>query len=116
MMPDTNDGRTHWDGCWRDPEHWKCAVAEIERLRSQRVTLSSTIEVLSLSVRTRNALDRGRFSTIGDIVNVDLMSLCSVRGFGVYGLRGVVQELRRHGFRLRDTPPAINPAAPESPQ
>jgi hypothetical protein len=27
------DGRTHWEGCWR--EHRDCAVAEVERLRSR---------------------------------------------------------------------------------
>lgn len=25
-----SDGRTHWEGCWRD--HHDCAVAEVERL------------------------------------------------------------------------------------
>lgn len=35
MMPDTNDGRTHWDGCWRDPGHWECAVARVEFERDQ---------------------------------------------------------------------------------
>lgn len=25
--------RTHWEGCWRDPAHHGCAVAEVERLR-----------------------------------------------------------------------------------
>lgn len=28
-----NDGRTHYEGCWR--AHHDCAVAEVERLRSQ---------------------------------------------------------------------------------
>lgn len=26
------DGRTHWEGCWR--EHRDCAVAEVEELRA----------------------------------------------------------------------------------
>lgn len=29
-----SDGRTHWEGCWRD--HHDCAVAEVERLRADR--------------------------------------------------------------------------------
>lgn len=27
----TNEGRTHWEGCWREPSHHACAVALIER-------------------------------------------------------------------------------------
>lgn len=28
-----SEGRTHWEGCWRDRTHHACAVAEIERLQ-----------------------------------------------------------------------------------
>lgn len=31
--PDT--GRTHYEGCWRDNGHHKCAVHEVERLKQQ---------------------------------------------------------------------------------
>lgn len=30
-----DEGRTHWDGCWRERGHHKCAVAEADRLRAQ---------------------------------------------------------------------------------
>jgi hypothetical protein len=31
-MNDKAPERTHWEGCWRDPKHHGCAVAEVERL------------------------------------------------------------------------------------
>lgn len=30
-----NDGRTHYEGCWRSIAHHDCAVAEIERLQQE---------------------------------------------------------------------------------
>jgi len=27
-----NDGSTHWEGCWLDPEHHACAVARVREL------------------------------------------------------------------------------------
>ena len=27
---------THWEGCYRDPAHHACALAEIERLKAQQ--------------------------------------------------------------------------------
>jgi hypothetical protein len=35
------DGRTHWEGCWR--EHRDCAVAEVERLRKALDDLGAAI-------------------------------------------------------------------------
>ena len=33
-IPKHERGRTHWEGCWRDPAHHACTVAEVERLRA----------------------------------------------------------------------------------
>ncbi len=30
-----NQGRTHWDGCWRVPRHHNCAVAKVMQLQNQ---------------------------------------------------------------------------------
>lgn len=30
----SNNGQTHWEGCWRDPGHHACAIAEVERLQA----------------------------------------------------------------------------------
>lgn len=30
-----DNGRTHWEGCWRDPKHHACAVAKIEELQAE---------------------------------------------------------------------------------
>jgi hypothetical protein len=36
-VSDTREGRTHWEGCWDSRGHHDCAIAEIARLRSERV-------------------------------------------------------------------------------
>jgi hypothetical protein len=47
-MSDSKQISTHWDDCWRDPRHHKCAVARVERQQAQ-------IEALKLLVAERNA-------------------------------------------------------------
>lgn len=40
-LPPDERARTHWDGCWRDPGHHACAVAEVLRRQAEvdRLTL-----------------------------------------------------------------------------
>ena len=52
------DNRTHWDGCWRDPAHHACAVAEVERALAnlgKRRVRHSFDPVRALLHRTYNA-------------------------------------------------------------
>jgi hypothetical protein len=35
----SNDPSTHYDGCWRNPYHWRCAVARVEQLESELAAL-----------------------------------------------------------------------------
>lgn len=35
------DGRTHWEGCWRD--HLDCAVARVEALEAERDRLRDVV-------------------------------------------------------------------------
>ncbi len=50
VLPYPDDrGRTHWEGCWREPGHHNCAVREIERLRAalaERPDLADRIAAL----------------------------------------------------------------------
>lgn len=50
-----SDGRTHWEGCWRD--HHDCAVAEVERLREERDSQQRLcLREMEKAERLRNAL------------------------------------------------------------
>jgi hypothetical protein len=35
----TDDGRTHYEGCWRDRGHHNCAAEMVERLRASNERL-----------------------------------------------------------------------------
>ena len=45
-MPNVdNPPSTHWEGCWRDPRHHACAVAEIDSLQITRMQLESSAAI-----------------------------------------------------------------------
>lgn len=48
---------THWDDCWKSgPEHYECAVEEVERLRAERESV--VMEAVNQAVQTGMALAR----------------------------------------------------------
>jgi hypothetical protein len=63
------------------------------------VTDSTPIEELSLTARTENALKRAGITTVGQIVNMDLQDLPSVRGLGEQSYREIWERLR--GWRRK---------------
>ena len=41
-----NNGKTHWEGCWKDRGHHNCAMKEIEQQAQQIAELEKEIEEL----------------------------------------------------------------------
>ena len=57
-----SQGRTHWEGCWR--EHSACAVAMIERLQAENAALRKALEVIADERERINVLMSGTDATL----------------------------------------------------
>ena len=106
---------THWDGCWHSLEHHECAVARIEQLTSDVVTVASehhkrvaerdeaTAEFTQLA-EERDAL-RARCTTLEEELTEMRQGLLddSVRpGYECLQLKGAHSALRRALTELRE--------------
>lgn len=39
-----SDGTTHWEDCWRQSDHWRCAVARAEAAEAREAQLREALE------------------------------------------------------------------------
>lgn len=66
------------------------------------VNLTDSVEVLGLSVRSRNGCINGGIATVGDLVQRTAADLLHVRQFGRKSLREVREALAEHGLVLKE--------------
>lgn len=69
-----------------------------------------SIDDLDLSVRCRNALDRGSIATVGQLCSKSEFSLYLIKGFGRTSMREVKTVLAELGLKLGTIPPEVRPA------
>ena len=64
--------------------------------------LNADIDVLNLSLRTRNVLRLNQLHTVGDVTRVPGKKLFALSRLGRNSLREIVESVNRRGLRLAD--------------
>lgn len=69
--------------------------------------LAQSVDVLNLSVRSRNCLDRGGINTIADLVGKTELDLFRIRECGRISVREIKRSLQERGLSLKEGGPKI---------
>ncbi|GAA4336372.1 hypothetical protein GCM10023165_13640 [Variovorax defluvii] len=75
------------------------AIAERQSAES---LMDADIDVLNLSLRTRNVLRLNQLHTVGDVTRVPARKLFVLSRLGRNSLREIVESVNRRGLRLAD--------------
>lgn len=72
--------------------------------------LNTSIDALTLSVRSHNCLKREGIATVGELVTRSEADLLDIRNFGSKSIDEVKVKLFDMGLALRDSPPGFDPS------
>jgi DNA-directed RNA polymerase alpha subunit len=76
------------------------AVASVEGVENPNPLLAQSVEVLDLSVRAANILQRERVSSLGDLVRKREIDVGDFRNMGAKTLDEIKEKLASYGLRL----------------
>jgi len=88
--------RRRWPNCYKLIEE---AKNDLEVLDNYKVTSYSPISALNLPTLIYEILDKHKYYTIRDILNVDITTIQSIHNIGPAHILIIKQKLQQHGFQ-----------------